>query len=122
MTFAPHRSTLYRLIEAGQLARLAVLAPLAARGLEPGDDALLFGLADPQGTTGEDLAGFTGLAVPRLEERLRALEERGLLLRLAVGPGLLPGARLTRQGHALREAIALHWLELEAELRATLGK
>lgn len=38
------RSTLYQLIKAGQLAHRALLLPLSERGLEPGDDAILFEL------------------------------------------------------------------------------
>jgi len=121
MTIPPQRSTLYRLIEAGQLARHAVLAPLRAHGLEPGDDAILFGLADPAGAPRDDLLAYTGLPEDTLDGRLRWLEERGLLLRLAVGPELLPGARLSRQGHLLRETIAAHWDRLEESLRDALG-
>jgi len=121
MTIPPQRSTLYRLIEAGQLARHAVLAPLRAHGLEPGDDAILFGLADPAGAPRDDLLAYTGLPEDTLDGRLRCLEERGLLLRLAVGPELLPGARLSRQGHLLRETIAAHWDGLEESLRDALG-
>ena len=49
------RSTLYRLIEAGQLAHRALLLPLSERGLEPGDDAILFELGRA-GTTEIELA------------------------------------------------------------------
>jgi hypothetical protein len=44
-------STLYRLIEAGQLAHQALLVPLVERGLEAGDDAVLFILAERHGAT-----------------------------------------------------------------------
>ena len=121
MSISPHKSTLYRLIEAGQLARHAVLAPLSAHGLEAGDDAILLGLADPAGATRESLLDFTGLPEDSLDTRLRWLEERGLLLRLAVGPELLPGARLSQQGHLLRETIVAHWAGLEEDLRDALG-
>jgi len=121
MTIPPHRSTLYRLIEAGHLARHAVLAPLHEHGLEPGDDAILLGLADPAGVVREELLAFTGLPDEALDARLRLLEERDLLLRLAVGPELRPGARLTQRGHRLRETIAAHWDTLEQEVRESLG-
>lgn len=114
-------STLYRLIEAGHLARQALLAPLAARGLEPGDDAVLLGLADAGGATLEALSEFTGLGEEHLAARLARLEDRGLLLRLAVGPEMEPGARLSQQGHLMRQAIEEHWKHLEDTLAEDLG-
>lgn len=114
-------STLYRLIEAGHLARQALLAPLAARGLEAGDDAVLLGLADPAGTTSEALLEFTGLSREQLDARLARLEARDLLLRLAVGPEMEPGARLSQQGHAMRKAIEEHWSHLEDAIAQDLG-
>lgn len=115
-------STLYRLIEAGHLARQALLAPLVARGLEAGDDAVLLGLADPAGATTEALLAFTGMSAEQLDARLARLEDRDLLLRLAVGPEMEPGARLSQQGHAAREAIAEHWALLEETIAEDLGK
>lgn len=115
-------STLYRLIEAGQLARQALFAPLAARGLEPGDDAILLGLAAPAGETLDALSAFTGLDRPHLDPKLARLEDKGLLLRLAVGPEMEPGARLSQQGHLIREAIEDHWAHLEETIAADLGK
>ena len=44
-------STLYRLIEAGQLAHKALLVPLVERGLQAGDDAVLFVLGARNGAT-----------------------------------------------------------------------
>lgn len=114
-------STLYRLIEAGHLARQALLAPLAARGLEAGDDAVLLGLSDPAGVTTEALLEFTGLSPEQLDARLARLEGRDLLLRLAVGPEMEPGARLSQQGHAMRQAIEEHWASLEDTIAQELG-
>ncbi len=117
----PSASTLYRLIEAGQLARHALLAPLASRGLEAGDDAVLLGLAEPGGGTLEDLSAFTGYDIEALDPVLRRLEDKGLLLRLAVGPEMEPGARLSQQGHLMRQAIEEHWRHLEMVLEEDLG-
>lgn len=114
-------STLYRLIEAGQLARQALLAPLTARGLEAGDDAIVLALADAAGATNEALLAVTGLAPDQLDARLARLEDKGLLLRLAVGAQMEPGARLSQQGQALRRAIEDHWADLERMLAAELG-
>ncbi len=122
MTKSAAGSTLYRLIEAGHLARQALLAPLAARGLEAGDDAILLGLADTAGATTQALAQFTGLGPDQLDARLARLEDRDLLLRLAVGPEMEPGARLSQQGHHMREAIEEHWAQLEEALSGDLGE
>lgn len=122
MSKNPSASTLYRLIEAGHLARQALLAPLFARGLEAGDDAVLLGLADAGGATIAALAGFTGLDAESLDSILRRLEDKGLLLRLAVGPEMEPGARLSQQGHLTRQAIEEHWRHLEATLGEDLGE
>jgi DNA-binding MarR family transcriptional regulator len=121
MSKSPTASTLYRLIQAGQLARQALLAPLAARGLEAGDDAVLLGLAQAGGATNASLSEFTGISEDNLDAILRRLEDRGLLLRLAVGPEMEPGARLSQQGHLTRQAIEEHWLHLEAALAEDLG-
>jgi len=115
-------STLYRLIEAGHLARQALLTPLAARGLEAGDDAVLLGLADTGGATIDALAQFTGLAPDQLDARLARLEARDVLLRLAVGPEMEPGARLSQNGHAMRKAIEDHWAHLEETIALDLGE
>lgn len=114
-------STLYRLIQAGHLARQALLAPLATRGLEAGDDAILLGLADAGGVAMEALTEFTGLDHDQLGPRLARLEDRGLLLRLAVGPEMEPGARLSQQGHQMRQAIEEHWAQLEQTIAQDLG-
>ncbi len=121
MSKNPSASTLYRLIEAGHLARQALLAPLAARGLEPGDDAVLLGLAQAGGETVAALSEFTGLPAESLDPILRRLEDKGLLLRLAVGPEMEPGARLSQQGHLARQAIQEHWRHLETVLAEDLG-
>lgn len=121
MSKNPSASTLYRLIEAGHLARQALLAPLAARGLEAGDDAVLLGLADTGGATIDALADFTGLDAETLAPILSRLEDRGLLLRLAVGPEMEPGARLSQQGHITRQSIEEHWRHLETVLAEDLG-
>ena len=91
------RSTLYRLIEAGQLAHKALLLPLLERGLEPGDDAILFELGR-SGTTEAELAAELGLSGEALDTRLTRLFERDLVTRQAVGPELAPGVALTERG------------------------
>ncbi len=110
------KTTLYRLIEAGYLARRALLEPLLALGLQPGDDALLLGLVDPEGETDDNLSALTGLPKPALDDRLTRLEAQDFLHRQAVGPELLAGARLTEKGQEVAEVIGQHWERLDEAL------
>lgn len=113
------QSTLYRLIEAGQLAHKALLTPLLERGLEPGDDAILFELGRA-GTTEAALAAEFGVADSALSPRLERLIERGLIARQAVGPELAPGIALTERGVRIRNGLADHWAQLEEALLGEL--
>lgn len=128
------RSILYRLIEAGQLTHKALLVPLIERGLEPGDDAVLFLLADRRGATEAELIEGTGISEEALAVRIGRLVERDLIARKAVGPHLIPGFALTERGTRIREILAENWQELELallgelkpkkrkDLRETLGR
>lgn len=113
------RSTLYRLIEAGQLAHRALLLPLSERGLEPGDDAVLFELGRA-GTTEAELAAELGLTEVALRTRLSRLLDRELVTRQAVGPELAPGIALTARGVRIRDGLADHWSQLEEALMGEL--
>lgn len=113
------RSTLYRLIEAGQLAHKALLQPLLERGLEPGDDAILFELGRA-GTTEMELAAELGLSEVSLTTRLSRLLDRELVTRQAVGPELAPGIALTERGVRIRNGLADHWTQLEEALMGEL--
>jgi DNA-binding MarR family transcriptional regulator len=113
------RSSLYRLIQAGQLAHKALLVPLRERGLEPGDDAVLFELGR-SGTTEAELAAELGLPLDLLGARLGRLIERELITRQAVGPELLPGVALTERGIRIRNGLADHWAQLEEALMGEL--
>ncbi|MGV8856339.1 MAG: MarR family winged helix-turn-helix transcriptional regulator [Devosia sp.] len=113
------RSTLYRLIEAGQLAHRALLLPLSERGLEPGDDAILFELGRA-GTTEMQLAAELGLTEISLTTRLSRLIDRGLVTRQAVGPELAAGVALSERGMRIRNGLADHWSQLEEALMGEL--
>lgn len=113
------RSTLYRLIEAGQLAHKALLQPLLERGLEPGDDAILFELGRA-GTTEMELAAELDLSELALTTRLSRLLDRELVTRQAVGPELAPGVALTERGVRIRNSLADHWTQLEDALMGEL--
>jgi hypothetical protein len=113
------RSALYRLIEAGQLAHKALLVPLVEKGLEPGDDAVLFALGR-SGMTEQELADELGLPVDALGQRLVRLIGRELVGRQAVGPELTPGIALTERGARIRNGLAEHWAQLEEALMGEL--
>lgn len=113
------RSTLYRLIQAGQLAHRALLLPLSERGLEPGDDAILFELGR-SGRTETELAAELGLSEAGLTDRLARLTERGLITRQAVGPELAAGVALSERGVRIRDGLADHWAQLEEALMGEL--
>jgi DNA-binding MarR family transcriptional regulator len=113
------RSALYRLIEAGQLAHQALLVPVLEKGLEPGDDAVLFVLGR-SGTTETQLATELSLPSDALSLRLARLIERDLVSRQAVGPQLEPGVALTDRGMRIRNALADHWAQLEEALLGEL--
>ncbi len=113
------RSALYRLIDAGQLAHKALLVPLIEKGLEPGDDAVLFVLGR-SGTTETALAEELGLPLDMLTTRLERLADRDLITRQAVGPELEPGIALTERGLRIRNSLADHWAMLEEALMGEL--
>jgi DNA-binding MarR family transcriptional regulator len=113
------RSALYRLIEAGQLAHQALLVPVVEKGLDPGDDAILFVLGR-SGTTEVELGGELGLSPDMLASRLDRLASRDFITRQAVGPELQPGLALTERGVRTRNALAEHWAQLEEALMGDL--
>lgn len=115
------KTTLYRLIEAGHLARQQMLVPLSNRGLEPGDDAILFGIDKTEGVTEKQLQDLTGLNKIALEMRLLRLSDDGVIERVAVGSSLRPGARLTKRGAETAAILNANWQELEDALTGELG-
>jgi DNA-binding MarR family transcriptional regulator len=122
MSQPSRNSTLYRLIEAGQLAHKALMVPLIERGLEPGDDALLFVLADRRGATEAVLAEQTGVDITSLNVRIERLIGRDLLVRQAVGPDLAAGVALTDRGERMRAFLLDNWTSLEEALFGELKK
>lgn len=107
---------LYRLIEAGQLARQALLLPLKARGLEPGDDAVLFLLRDPVGVGEAEIGAALGTSAAALAERLQRLAARGLIERQGAG------LALSAEGERVRETLSEHWHVVEKAMLGGLGK
>jgi DNA-binding MarR family transcriptional regulator len=115
-------SILYRLIEAGQLAHQALLVPLVERGLQAGDDAVLFVLSSRHGASEQQLADELGLTREAVQERLARLVERDLVERRAIGPELAPGLALTERGERIKTLLAENWAELENALFGELKK
>lgn len=127
-TSVPHmgkpgtRSVLYRLIEAGQLARRALILHLAEHGLEPGDDALLL-LLEGEGTAAEhEIEAALGIDSAQLDQRLQRLAVLRLVERRAIGPELVPGATLTEDGRTMRGALERHWSKLEDAMTDRMTK
>lgn len=116
MSHPDPRSALYRLIQAGQLAHQALLVPLRERGLEPGDDAVLFALGDTDGASEEDMAETLGLPHDALAPRLARLVARDLVAQRRIEDVPVPGYELTERGVRMRALLAEHWAELEGAL------
>lgn len=115
-----NRSTLYRLIEAGQLAHRALLAPLHERGLAAGDDALLMVLAGSRPRTEADIAARAGVTPETLRPHLDRLIERELVQRRAIGPELAPGLALTKRGVRVEKLLDEHFREVDRAIAAGL--
>ena len=116
------QSTLYRLIEAAQLARRALLAPLREHALEPGDDAVVFLLHRRGGATGAELAHLLDLDEGAIEAHVFRLVGRGFVERRAVGPESVPGLALTGSGEEFHETLANCWTDIEDTLEGELKK
>jgi DNA-binding MarR family transcriptional regulator len=116
------RSILYRLIEAGQLARQALLVPLVERGLEAGDDAVLLLLRDAPLAGEAELCAALGLERAVLEPRLVRLRHHGLIERRAVGARLVPMLVLTDRGRRIGNSLAAKWSALEDTLLAGMRR
>ena len=102
-----NRTTLYRLIEAGQLAHRAFLAPMLKQGLVAGDDVLLLLLAEHKSATVVQLAEETGIPLDALSRHVQRLSDRGLVERKSLA------LRLTDRGAEVEQWLAAHWAALE---------
>lgn len=110
------RSILYRLIAAGQLAHQTLLAPALARGLEPGDDALLYLLANADPMNEARFADELGIDPRALAPHLARLIDRDLVERRVRGPGMSPIVSLTDRGQRLEAFLSGRWKALESSL------
>lgn len=121
MTKTKVRAALYRLIDAGLLARKALLTPLADRGLEPGDDAVIFAIHARLGATLQSLSEALETSDDVLLPILRRLAARDLLRTQPVEADLVAGWALTERGERLHDWLAGHWLQLEDALFGELN-
>lgn len=122
MPKSPTKTATYQLIEAGQLARAALVRPLAEMGLEAGDDALIFALERDQSLADTDLSALTGLPPAQLLPRLDRLIRLNLITRadaVETGPS---GSRLTEKGAELRNKLMKGWRELDKALLGELKR
>lgn len=109
------RTTLYRLIAAGHLARQALLRPLQDAGLAPGDDAILLALHDTDPLPAGEIGAVTGLDEKALIARLTRLARDGF-----VTAAKDETIALTEPGRLVADLIFTHWQTLETRLVAGL--
>ena len=110
------QTTLYRLIEAGQLARHTLLRPLAGLGLEAGDDAIILAMPKSGALSIKMLCAATGLDRNGLKVRIRRLVNLGMVSRMAIEGELSPLIVLSQKGIEARKKLCAHWRELEDAL------
>ncbi len=114
-------STLYHLIEAGQLARLTLLRPLTEYGLHAGDDALILAMKKHKKISDNQICHMTGLTPETLQPRLDRLIALGMIERKTLGTELTPGSKMTKKGLSIRKKLIIHWRELEDALMHDLS-
>lgn len=110
------QSTLYRLIEAGQLVHRALAQPLGRLGLQPGDDAVLLTLCEADGIAPAALADALGLDAGQLQPRLQRLAETGLI-EVGAAPDTIA---VSAAGMAICAELEQSWSALETELLGAL--
>lgn len=110
------KTTVYQLIEAGQMARAALARPLSSLGLEMGDDAVIFALSRDTSMSDSELSALTGLGLPQLLPRLERLIRLDLIIRADAMETGAAGSRLTERGADLRKKLLKNWKELDEAL------
>ena len=115
------RSTLYQLIEAGQMARTVLLRPLQEYGLHPGDDAIILALKNKKMVPDHILCDLMGLTPRSLQPRIDRLQALSFVQRVAHGAQFVPATQLTKPGRVVRKKLIAHWRELEDALMDDLS-
>lgn len=114
-------SPLYHLIEAGQLARLALQQPLQETGIYSGDDAIILALKGRNHLEDDQLCAITGMSEHALQLRINRLLSLSLVARDFDGPEGKARTRLSKSGRRLRKKIVMQWEQLQEALMEDLG-
>ena len=115
-------STLYYLIEAGQLARLSLQRPLQGMGIHSGDDAIILAFKGKRPLSDKQLCARTGLTAHTLQLRINRLISLSLLDREFSDADELASTRLTKKGRKLRRNLLVQWHQLQEALMDDLSK
>ncbi len=121
MQKAIEKTTLYKLINAGHLARQTMLVPLIELGLSAGDDAILFALIDPKGASTKDIGQITGLGSLALKARLDRLEKFGLLKQDKQKNAEVQNICLSKKGFEVCDILIANWQQLDDVLIGELN-
>ncbi|VAW20038.1 hypothetical protein MNBD_ALPHA11-684 [hydrothermal vent metagenome] len=114
-------STLYHLIEAGQLARLTLQRPLQGMGIYSGDDAIILALKGKKTLSDKQLCARTGLNDHTLQLRTNRLISLSLITRDFSGTNGLANTKLTKKGRKLRKNLVAQWRQLQEALMDDLN-
>lgn len=105
----------YRLARAGAAARAAATRELAAVGLHPGQEFLLFVLWETEGRSVGELAAAIGVEPPTVTKMVRRLTAAGIVERRPDPcDARVTRVHLTAAGRALRHPVEEAWARLEA--------
>ncbi|MCF6326564.1 MAG: MarR family winged helix-turn-helix transcriptional regulator [Devosiaceae bacterium] len=114
-------STLYYLIEAGQLARFTLQRPLQEMGIYSGDDAIILALKGKKHLSDKQLCARTGLTAHTLQLRINRLISLSLINRNFSGSDNLADTNLTKKGRKLRKNLVAQWHQLQEALMDDLN-
>lgn len=115
------QTTIYRLIAAGQLARQALVLPLAEWDLQAGDDAIILDLAEQGPATRTDLGHATGLNGAQLDALMVRLCNLDLVETLKGEDTAEPLWCLTPKGQSAANHLRQTWQQLEEALTGELS-
>jgi len=116
-----NNSTLYYLIEAGQLARLTLQRPLQQMGIYSGDDAIILALKGKKTLSDKQLCTRTGLTDHTLQLRINRLISLSLINRDFSGANDLASTKLSKKGRKLRKNLVAQWRQLQEALMDDLN-
>ena len=112
------KTTIYNLINAGHLARQAMSMPLQSHALIPGDDAILFALANSKGESEKALSQLTSLDKNALDSRLARLEALQIIERNETDATI----KLSDKGNEISNLLVANWQQLDDALIGELSK